>query len=72
MPRQVQGANSRQAGVSGNGKVAQAASRGVQASLKKQKPLRVTVTGPQLAKVEDLGLADPCDVGHMAECAVSR
>lgn len=67
-----QGLNGKQHGVSGNGKVALATAQGVQAGLKGQEALRVTVTGPQLAKVEDLGLQDPCDVGHMTECAVSR
>ncbi|KAK9868362.1 hypothetical protein WJX84_010919 [Apatococcus fuscideae] len=68
-----QGHNGKQHGGPGvNGKVATAAARGVQAGLNGSQPLRVNVSGAQLAKVEDLGLADPCDVGHMTECAVSR
>ncbi|KAK9861727.1 hypothetical protein WJX84_002558, partial [Apatococcus fuscideae] len=56
----------------GNGKVSRRAAQGVQQSLNGTEPLRVSVSGPQLAKVEDLELADPCDFGQLAECAVSR
>lgn len=67
-----QGHNGKQHLAGGNGKVARRAAQGVQQGLNGAEPLRVSVSGPELAKVEDLDLADPCDYGQLAECAVSR
>ena len=68
----AQSQHGKQYAVAGNGQVAQATAKSIQAGLNGQEPLKVSVSGPQLAKIEDLDLSDPCDVGHMAECAVSR
>ena len=67
-----QGQNGKQHLGTGNGKVARRVAQGVQQGLNGAERLRVSVSGPQLAKVEDLELADPCDFGQLAECAVSR